>query len=90
METKLRSILCKIYKGQKENNDEAIEKILNLFSYMKTVEEIEIEKEIENCNKNIKSGYEVLSNVKKSIYENEQFLIIYKNKLDNIKIKGNE
>ena len=32
METELRKILTEIYRGQKENNDEAVERILLLFS----------------------------------------------------------
>jgi len=31
METELRKILLETYKGQKENNDEAVERILLLF-----------------------------------------------------------
>ena len=31
METKLRDILLKIYNAKKEDNDKAVEEILNLF-----------------------------------------------------------
>lgn len=40
METELRKILTEIYRGQKENNDEAVERILLLFSVVGRSEQL--------------------------------------------------
>lgn len=40
METELRKILIEIYRGQKENNDEAVERILLLFSVVGRSEQL--------------------------------------------------
>jgi hypothetical protein len=45
METELRKILLSIYKGKKENNDEAVEQILLLFS----VSDCQFERYAEFC-----------------------------------------
>ena len=52
---------------------------------MQSIEELRLIEEIKNCEKNIESAKEVLENVKKKLYEEEQFLIMYKNRLDKIK-----
>ena len=42
METELRKILTAVYKGQKENNDEAVERILLLLSVSKRISDLTI------------------------------------------------
>lgn len=52
---------------------------------MQSIEELQLLEEIKNCEKNIVSAKEVIENVKKKLYEEEQFLIIYKNRLEKIR-----
>jgi len=59
METELRKILTEIYRGQKENNDEAVERILLLFSVR--VNEVKLicghQHGVENCGYKHKDVY---------------------------------
>lgn len=52
---------------------------------MQSIEELQLLEDIKNCEKNIVSAKEVLENVKKKLYEEEQFLIMYKNRLEKVR-----
>lgn len=51
---------------------------------MQSIEELQLLEDIKNCEKNIEAGKQALENVKKQLYQEEQFLIMYKNRLENI------
>jgi len=73
----------KIYDAFEEQMRQG--QLLPIDSVMQSIEELRLIEEIKNCEKNIESAKEVLENVKKKLYEEEQFLIMYKNRLDKIK-----
>ena len=52
---------------------------------MQSIEELQLLNDIKNCEKNIEAGKSALENVKKHLYEEEQFLIMYKNRLEKIR-----
>jgi hypothetical protein len=52
---------------------------------MQSVEELQLIEDIKNCEENIKTAKEVLKNVKDNLYNEEQFLIMYKNRLEKIR-----
>ena len=52
---------------------------------MQSIEELQLLEDIKNCEKNIEAGKEALKNLKNHLYQEEQFLIMYKNRLEKIK-----
>lgn len=52
---------------------------------MQSTEELQLLEDIKNCEKNIKAGKEAIENAKKHLYQEEQFLIMYKNRLEKIR-----
>jgi hypothetical protein len=52
---------------------------------MQSIEELQLLEDIKNCEKNIKAGKEALENVKKYLYQEEQFLILYKKRIERIR-----
>lgn len=54
---------------------------------MKSIEELQLIADIKNCEKNIEAAKEVMKNVKDKLYDEEQFLIMFKNRLEKIRSK---
>jgi len=52
---------------------------------MQSIEELQLLEDIKNCERNIEVCKEVLENVKNNLYQENQFLIMYKNKLEKIR-----
>lgn len=52
---------------------------------MKSIEELQLLEDIKNCEKNIEIAKEVMKNVKDNLYNEEQFLIMCKNRLEKIR-----
>ena len=52
---------------------------------MQSIEELQLIEDIKNCERNIETTKEVLKNVKDNLYNEEQFLIMYKNRLEKIR-----
>ena len=52
-----------------------------------SIEELQLLEDINNCKKNIEAGKQALENIKKHLYQEEQFLIMYTNRLENIRTK---
>lgn len=54
---------------------------------MESIEGLQLLEDIKNCEENIKAAKEMLKNVEETLYQEEQFLIIHKNKLEKLKDK---
>lgn len=48
---------------------------------MNKIEKLNLLNEIENCKKNINACKSAMDNIKKSLYQEQQLLIMYKNRL---------
>ena len=70
---------------KEQNLENSTEQALTIPVVMQSIEELQLIEDIKNCERNIETAKEVIKNVKDNLYNEEQFLIVYKNRLEKIR-----